>query len=376
MAIIEHVLPVSQIESAEGPVITALEYQEKTGSVLCGLMFAAPCLLRLNFENNQIVANGLKLEEQLDGPLLGVINGLESYTTGDTAFCTLHHGFLPAALRRFLKREILQMSGSDVVNMLTQHTGGMGSALKHSVFELNAEFEFQMRVNRDSGTLLDVMRLGDFVFGLSADSVWREPYLNPEKREVLRRELGWNTQFHRDSSGLFWFMGENGQLFRMGQMDNKAKPTTLKLPAGQMGFFRSSPCRWDGWLYGVGQSLNTLFRIRRNPVSAVEEFQKIVEMPADITAIHVVDREDGATLWAALRASEGVELWSAELSRAEDPEFMGDAPRLEKRHLLKQVNVLGSLTSDSKGRLWAGEGYLGAGLGLKSAPRVFVLDQE
>src|SRR5690606_36453239 len=138
---------------------------------------------------------------------------------------------------------------------------------------------------KEPGMTWDIHFLGDYVFGLFPNQMWREPYLHLaiEKREALRKDLTGNNKLHRSEDGTFWALAENGRLMRFQYTENKAKPTPLKVPAkDSQDFELSAASKVDGWLYGVAGAGKTLFRVRRNPISFEEEIQKLWEAPEPI----------------------------------------------------------------------------------------------
>ncbi|MBS1983484.1 MAG: hypothetical protein JST16_04870 [Bdellovibrionales bacterium] len=382
-------LPVKALEGYESPSVTTLHVQND-GTVLCGLAFAEPALFRLEFRGAALHATDMGLEKELGKGVLGVVNGLRSTTSGDTAFAVLHEGFAPGFLRKMAGGELLGLSGQALRHNLESQDGGMGLSARHSVVQIT-EGKLSVRRYREPGALLDAAHIGDFIFGLQGTSIWREPYLNTEKRETLRKDLGGNAALHRDSVGNIWMLGQNGRLLRMAQTDLKAKPTPLKLPEWKEGalFELSAASPIDEWLYGTCADSRTLFRVRVNPISGEDEMQALKGFPSRITGMAfrmptpatapVVHKEptfEGpaplakATLYLALEGAEGAELLQGEVEAAEDPELMSELPQFISYGRVPGVQDLSNLNwvGDT---LWAGEGHLGCGTLTPRKPRVF-----
>ena len=389
-------LPVTPLKGDyEAPSVTALESQSD-GSLLCGVAFASPAVMRLRVTDAGLSpkdAEDLKVEESLGADVLGVTNGLRPSTSGDTAFALFHKGMLPGVFSGLLGKGLSGKRGKALVDFLLEQDGGMGTALRHSVVQLS-ENKLVVRHFKNPGMLWDVAHIGDFVYGLHSTSVWREPYLNVEKRETLRGDLGANFSFHRDDAGNFWFVGQNMRLMRMAQGDNKAKPTPLKF-ADNSGFSVSATSTVDGWLYGTSGHSKTLVRIRINPVSFEEESQKICDFSQPITGLCAVDHPEVHKLVIAVEGREGAEIHALDLIRPEDPEMLPPVPVVRSLGRCEGVNCVSKLTllplpkveapeidSDPSSEIrkpanagpppviWAGEGRLGWGVEDARKPRL------
>lgn len=382
-------LPTKSLEGYESPSVSALHSQQD-GSILCGVSFSNPSLFRLKHDKNFVIED-LGLEEEVGSGCLGVMNGLWSATSGDTAFAVLHEGFAPGFLKKLAGGDVRGKSGPDLIKNLLEQDGGMGASVRHSVVQI-VEGEFRVRRFREPGALMDAAHIGDFIFGLCGTSIWREPYLNAEKRETLRKDLVGNLSFHRDGSGNFWFQGQNGRLLRMGQTDIKAKPTTQKIPKWTESslFEISAASPVDEWLYGVSGDSKVLFRVRVNPVSNEEEMQVVGEFAQRITGIafqgeaavsvaptnqdQAMEQKEApavseAFLAISLESPEGAEIRLGRVTPSEDPEMSSALPELKSLGRIRGVNQIGSLTFAGK-TLWAGEGRLGMGTLKDRKPRI------
>lgn len=384
-------LPAQALPVAgEGPSVTALHAQED-GSLLCGLLFAKPSLFRIRLKP-QFAPENLELEDALDNGIWGVAGGARSTSNAFTALGVLHEGFAPGFLRKLSGGDLRGKWGKELLQTFADHDGGFGVGVRHSVVQIDGD-DITVRRYREPGAILDAARSGDFVFGLSGSQIWREPYLNTEKREVLRKDLQLNMAFHRDGAGNFWLLGEEGRLLRLGQTDIKAKPTTLKFPNWQPGmpFDLSAASPIDEWLYGVANAGRTLFRARVNPVSGTEELQTIREFEERIAGLGFVNtitpklpdveelragpearapREMGrTTLVVSVASPEGAKILTAKLAEQEDPEMMEAAPQLESQGQVTGVSVVGNLTTQGS-TVWGGEGRVGFGEARDKAPRL------
>lgn len=382
-------LPVQALNGYAAPVITSLHAQ-RDGSVLCGLMFSAPALWKIK---PTLDVEDLKLETELGAGVVGITGGLRATTSGDTAFAVLHEGFAPGFLRKLAGGDLRGRSGAEVANLLVETDGGLGVSIRHSVVQMT-DGKIVVRRYREPGALLDAAHIGDFVFGLYGGGIWREPYLNTEKREVLRKDLGTNGAIHRDAVGNIWMASRNGRLLRLGQTDIKAKPTPLKIPGGAPNLSCTASSVVDEWLYGVSDDGKALFRFRVNPVSAEDEIQTVAELDRRILAVGCLGTEaeivaanpvgqvtpvEGvkpvphSTLVVAVEGAEGVELWTGLHLVSDDPELMAPLPKLVQRTVLKGAKTVSTLSSFDGKTLWAGEGRLNeAPVGNGGAkPRIF-----
>lgn len=271
-------VPSVHTGAAERSSVTALHFQQD-GSLLCGLSFSNPIALRLTPK----IAGGktvfdvvdLELEDTFGSDLYLVSQGLRGTTSGDTAFAVLHGGMLPGFVRSLMGQELSKKSGPELIQFLFSNSGGMGGFVRHSILQLLSG-ELSARRMKEPGAVLDVAHIGDYIFGLTGSSIWREPYLNSEKRETLRNDLQGNASLHRDESSMFWFLGANGRFLRMGQTDIKAVPTPLKWPgnlAANPVFRQSTEGAFDSWLYGIADEANTLFRVRKTRSALKKKFK-------------------------------------------------------------------------------------------------------
>lgn len=386
-------LPVKALEGFEGPAVSALHVQ-RDGTVLCGLLFSNPSLFRLKAnEGGRIEATDLSLEREMGGGILGVINGLRPAVSGDTAFAVLHEGFAPSFLRKMAGGGLAGKTDEALAQALLEQDGGMGVSLRHSVVQMT-EGDFVIRRFREPGALLDAAHIGDFVFGLAGGHIWKEPYLNSEKRETLRKDLSGNFALNRDSAGNFWLQGQEGRLLRMGQMDNKARPTTLRLPDWKAGasleLAVASPV--DEWLFALTQGGRVLFRVRVNPISKEEEIQVVARFESPATGMAFLSNasesptlaapltpseEDAApapsplaesTLVVALATPQGAELRRGRVVAAEDPELASAPPELVSVGRVEGVAKIGPMSWDGQA-LWAADGLLGTGVRTQ-APKI------
>lgn len=366
-------LEIKALDGYEAPAITVLHAQED-GSLHCGLSFANPLVIKLiPNENGTKFADmvSMNVEGLLGEGAVAVLGGLRGKTTGDSIFTVLVEGFLP----NFMKK-LKHLSGQELLSFLHKNSGGMGGSVRHSIIEIHdSDSKMELRYVKDSGVVLDVMQMGSTVYGISGRSIWKEPILNPEKREILRSDLVGNHGLHRDVDGNFWMTGAKGRLLRLSHIDVKPKATTVAIPNAKdnpdFGFFHSAASSADGWLYGVGGNRKTLFRLRRNPESYVEEVQKLKEFPTNITCIYSLEREKNSKLLIAVEGKDSnAALWSIPLKEAEDKEAIPPVPEFSIEGVLKGMNHLGTMTVDSKGRLWGGEYSLGRGEAKGQAPRI------
>jgi hypothetical protein len=303
-----------------------------------------------------------KIEDLMGDPQIwGVGHGLRGTSTGDTIFSVWHSGSLKGFLGGVFSKNINSVPPDQLLSFCMDQSGGWGAYAKHTIVQIISG-EYRIRRSDEPGLLWDVSHIGDFIFGLTSDSVWREPYLHSEKRETLRSHLGKNQFLNKDKSeeALFWFVGDDSRVYRLGLTDIKAKPTTLRLP-GSTGIERSSASSFDGWLYLICDNSSKVVRVRRNPVSAVEEIQEIVSVEDRIEDLCVVENESSAALWVATSNGKSVSFLSAELKTPEDPEDRGDVAKFVKQGELPGVSGVSQLTvapnaGSKKLTLWCGVG--------------------
>ncbi len=378
-------LPAKQRGDAkERPAVSALHAQSD-GSLLCGLSFSHPLLLKITPENNaECKIEDLKLDELLDESAFAVSHGLRGTTGGDTAFAVLHVGALPSFASGMFGGNPLHKSGEDLRQLLLKESGGaFGAHVRHSVIQM-IENELSVRRLKEPGALLDVAQIGAHIFGLTGSEIWREPYLHSEKRETIRNDLKGNWAIHRDDIEMFWFLNQKNRLVRMKQTDIKAIPTPLKSPEGldvaNASITVSAPMPFDSWVYAISMPSKTLFRMRRNPVSHEEELQVVRTFEDQPTAMLIrtlatKENEKAQAQIVLVTSSQlGVKFWSAISQQTEDPEESGALPQFEALGNISEIKALGSLTVDAKGILWGGEGYLGWGDTQKEAPRLIRIE--
>jgi len=338
-------VPTKAISSAPcTPYVSSL-FAQKDGTLLCGLMFSSPALFRVHLDSQFAPKNYENLAEEagFDADVYGLIGGLRPSVSGDTAFCVLHQGMLPGFLRSIFGGELKKQSGNTLVDFLQKQEGGLGLNVRHSIVQI-ADSKIFTRRFKDPGMLWDVDHIGVNVFGMSSKSIWKEPYLNTEKREVLRKDLGFNRTIARDPAGTFWFADENNRLMRMSMSDIKPKRTPLKLP-DDSGVFQYTVSHVDGWMYLVCEQSQTLMRVRMNPISHEEESQKVMKFDSGrISGICAVDDPRVSKLFLSLDTASGVEFYSSQLITPEDPEIMPPAPLLKKVSVCTEVKSVNSLT--------------------------------
>jgi hypothetical protein len=394
-------LPVKGREGFESPAVTAV-LMTRDGSVFCATSFSTKPLIRVKPQGAQLeLVEDLELESVLGGDVLAVLAGLRHSTSGDTAVSVLQSGMLPSLLRGFSGKDIRGRTGEDLFQFLLAQDGGMGAALRHSIVQLS-EGRIVVRRSKDPGVLWDVAHIGDYIFGVTRSMLWREPYMNTEKRETMRGDLMNNFALHRGPDGTLWMLGHNQRLMRMEVTDVKAKPTPLKLP-DPTGLFCSTPSYRDTWMYAVcGESAKTLVRIRRNPVSAEEEIQTVATLERRITSICAIESSvemahpsaggeaAGAAsspeaeqaisaskapniLLIATEDAEAAKLWALDLVVPEDPEMLPPPPALRELARVDGVTVVNALSVDAFDKepvVWAGEGRVGWGRKENKAPKL------
>jgi hypothetical protein len=380
-------LPVKKLDGApERSSVTALEVQND-GTLLCGLSFSRPLLFRVKVEGAKPAFEDLEVEDGFK-TAFAVTHGLRGNAGGDTALAILEEGIVPGPFRSIMGSEVLKKSGEELTQFLRMQDGGFGAFVRHSILQI-VDGELRVRRSREPGSLLDIAHIGDFVFGLTESTIWREPYLNSEKRETLRKDLASNGFIHRDPAGNFWFLGENDRLLRLGQTDIKAKPTPLKVP--QAGFDVSAPAATDGFLYGTCGGSRMLFRVRINPESREEELQQIGTLPGRAVAMVAVETppapegSDEATkaaaaagyppaLLIACEMGAGIEFVTLKLEPLADPEMIPPPPAMNSSGRIPEFRHASSMSVDLRDPkapvVWVGEGRMGAGESGDAKPRL------
>ncbi len=356
-------LPISEakFKAAERPSVTALHSQHD-GSLLCGLSFCKPLLFRIVISDKSPKFVDLKLEEAMGDSAYAITQGLRSNISGITACAVLHDGFLPNFLKSVAGGDCLSKTGKELLDFIFANDGGMGAVARHSVVQI-ANDGVSLRRFKEPGVLIDVAHIGDFIFGLGGSSIWREPYLNSEKREVLRKNLGKNHALHRDDSGNFWLVGANSRLQRMEQTDIKSKPTVLMFPAPE--FEVSAASETDGWLYSTSNDGRDLYRVRRNPISFEEEMNKVGGFSGPISGLVALDREENSVLVVSVESPDGAEIHTVALIKPEDPELPPPPASPILVGKVPEIRCVSSLTLDrsdaAKKTIWGGESRLGCG---------------
>lgn len=324
----EFSLPVKRRAGFKNEPFVSRVGLQSPGVILCGLLFSDPVLLRVEMGTDGQVKGTEVIDDQVgfDEDVIGIGGGLHGSERGETQFSVWHHGFLPKWIRQFRGAKTEDMSASELYSFAADQSGGMGALLRHSIVE-HSKGETNVRRLRDPGALVDVQLIGANLWGLGPTYVFREPYMNSEKRENLRSDLSFHQSFLRDADSNFWFADANSVLMRMGLSDIKPKKTPLKVPdAGELGEGMASPV--DGWLYFVAGG-NRLMRLRMNPASRVEEMQTIAKTTGAISGLWVRDSSDGQQAEVLFfDTTTKVELKRFASTRQEDPEDLPPVPEV------------------------------------------------
>lgn len=327
-------IPVKPSLGKISPLVSSLKLQSSS-ALLCGMLFADQSLWRIELGTQGELKNAenLKLEDFLGEKVWGVMGGLQPSLSGDTAFSVLHTGIFSGAFSFLGGGSLASKSLGELKDFFIGQDGGVGLALRHSVLQYS-NGEFSVRRSKEPGALLDTYCLGENVFGLSPSGIWKEPYLKPDKREMLRSDLLVNWALHRGDDGTLWFVGRDSRLYRFMQGDIKALPSRLKL-RGQH-FEQSAASSVGNWLYGLGEN-SELFRVRRNPISSEDELQQILAPFGNVVAIACADQElvgedQGVSgcLAVLVEKDHQLALWAASLVATEDAEDLGDVPVFQK----------------------------------------------
>jgi hypothetical protein len=353
MNIIFHPLEVK--DKQDKAFITKLSLQDD-GSFYCSLAFAEDLLLRIepNKKGSEIKSiEKLPIRKVFGDDSVAITGGLQKTTSGDSAFAVVHKGSMPSALNSLFGKKWPHLDALNFNDFLMDNSGGMGFSLRHSIGQIQ-KGELQVRRSHEGGALVDVLLIGDNLFGLSGSEIWREPYLNTEKRYSLRADLLPNGQIHRDADDNFWLLGRENKLFRLKTHDIKAKPTFKKI-AGP-SFLLSVASSTDGWLYGVSGNQKTIFRIRLNKVTQEEEIQNLAEMENPVTSLCAADLNHGPFLMAATSNMEKTTLWRWDLKAEEDPEILVQPPEGRIFEELPNLNWIQHLQlrqiSESQYQFW------------------------
>jgi hypothetical protein len=355
------VKPISGFK--ESPSFTGLQVLPN-GDLIVGAAFGRPLLRKISWKGEGVPGSveDLKLEQELGEDALAVVGGFKDSEKGDVDLVVLHDGSFPLFVRSLMGKVFASKTGEELVDFLDKQTGAMGVQSSHLQY---VDSKFKIRRFKEPGMTWDIHFLGDFVFGLSPNEMWREPYLHLqiEKRETLRKDLKGNRKLHRGDDGTFWVMANNGRLMRFQYTENKAKPTPLKIPTNddRPGFLLSAASRTDAWLYGVAGNARTLFRLRRNPVSMEEEIQKIWDAPEPISSLCAWDRDEKALLLVSTVGAKEAQLWSFDIVQPEDAEALPEVPQAQFLGVLGGLPRVSALTPDNKNAcVWAAEGYFGS----------------
>lgn len=330
--------------------------EQKDGSYLAGFLFADKNLLSFKLDGKSLKdVKDLEIEKEFDGDVLGITGGLRGTSTGDTAFATLHKG--SAGLMGMFKKGATPKDNQEVWDDLANGKGTFGFSYKHSIVQI-IDGKFKVRRSKESGALLDAAHIGDFIFGLAGNCIFREPYLNSEKRYFLREDLEANMRFHKIEDGVFWLAGDQNKLMKLGLTDNKALPTTKKVPGLPMR--ASVDCSVDGWLYAIAG--NFLFRVRVNPENRLDELQVVKQFENEVP-LSLACREEKvkegearkATVWIStaqdVNGKKSTTLYSFESSRPEDMEDLPGIPELKKNWESGDVQELNNLAYSEKNGL-------------------------
>jgi hypothetical protein len=319
-------LPVTPLDPKFKPVVTTVQPQSD-GSYYVSLLFAKPALLKVKIEKGNVIeAKDQEIEKSFDQDFLGITGGLRGNRTGDTAFATLHRG--GSSLFGIFKKAPAALSTEELFMDLANNGNALGFSYKHSFVQI-IDGKFQVRSSKESGALLDAALIGDYIFGLTGGVIYREPYLNSEKRYFLREDLEPNFRFHKVEDGVFWLLGAEDRLMKLGLTDKKAMPTTKKLPSSP--FRASADCSVDSWLYGIAG--DTFFRVRVNPENRLDELQTIkkFEGPLPLSlASQSFDSRDKGHVWLSAQENSSSSLYVLKTESQEDPEFLPEVPLLEK----------------------------------------------
>lgn len=326
----------------QSPSLRTLQLQED-GSLWGGFLFSSAPLQRFDWDakdGNVVGIESEGIEDILGEDSIGIWSGLRPSSTGDTVFTAWHRGSVPAFINFF--GSDLRKADTAAIGSLIRKDAGAAS-IRHSIIERNSG-RWQVRRGKEPGVLSDVAIIGDYVFGLSPKSVFREPYLKTEKREVLRTDLQGNFSINRDAAGTFWFQSQNGRLLRMALTDLKPKLTPLKVAGEELGFGGASSV--DGWMYVLTQNGKGLVRIRINPITLEEELQIVSEFEGRADALHVVDHETEAKLIVTESMNgQGSRVLVYGLGVAEDPEMIGAPPTFEVASMLEGVQRIAAISS-------------------------------
>ena len=353
-------IPLTPRKNASGqtPFLCRLRVQEN-GALFVGAAFSDELLIHVK-PNKKGTGLGDFLHHDIHGAFgddaVAVCGGLQPSLSGDNAFVVLHEGSAPGFLKGLLAKKWPKLNAKELPIFLVEQDGGMGFACRHSVGQL-VDGEMQVRRYKESGSLVDALHMGDFVFGLSSSSFWREPYLElrVEKRVYVRKDLNPNSQIHRDAEDNFWFYGDKDRLYRCKLNDIKAKPTYRKI-VGPIWSFSAASVE-DGWLYGVTEADHKLFRVRVNPVSFEDELQEMHHFEeGQICGLAPIELKSSSYLLTAVQTSAGVDFYKSALIKPEDPEFVPEIPKLEKIGQWDKVERVQDLAlrkiSESQYQVW------------------------
>jgi hypothetical protein len=346
-------IPLDVEPKSDFPIIASGLRKKNDGSFFLTLLFAKENLYKLTLKKNDLVAiENQKVEELFEDDFVGIVGGLRGTRTGDTAFATLHKA--SKGVLGFLKKAKAFDSEEDFYFDLAEDGGSYGFSYKHSIVQI-VDGEYKIRRHKEPGALLDAAHIGDYIFGLSGSTLFREMYLNTEKRYFLREDLEVNFRIHKVEGGVFWLAGSEGKMMKAGLTDKNALPTTKKIPG--LPFKFSVYCEVDGWLYGIGAK--TLFRVRVNPESRVDELQVLIQFE-DVNPLSIAVREmpsnkpedlKKATIYLSADSAQGSVLYSFEVAELEDKEELPPLPELKEVWKSNDLNRLQNLSLSDEGTL-------------------------
>jgi hypothetical protein len=346
-----------KINNYQGKAFVTKLSLQSDNSFYCSLAFANELLLKIeaNKKGTEIKDfQPIAIHKEFGRDSVAVCSGLQASTSGDMAFTVLHTGQLPSSVMKIFGNKWPELDSLNFVTFLNNNSGGMGFSVRHSIGQVQ-KGQFKVRRSHEAGALVDVMLLGDNLFGLTGNEIWREPYLNTEKRYSLRSDLSPNGQLHRDADDNFWLLGRDDKLLRLKVSDIKAKPTFKKINGPC--FELSSASTTDSWLYGVCGNKKELFRARINSVTQEEEIQLIQKFDAPITSLCAADLAHGPFVFVVTKNSDSTDFWRIEVKKDEDPEMLPPPPKVQLLEQRKDIVWLQHLQlrsiSESQFQFWA-----------------------
>jgi len=194
----------------EGPSLSGAQVMPD-GSLVVGSSFGHPLLRKIVWKKGEKLEAvvDLKLEREMGEDALAVVGGFKESEKGDVDLVVLHDGSFPTFLRSMMGKIFAKKSGAELVDFLDRQNGSMGAQCSHLQY---SDGKYRVRRYKEPGMTWDIHFLGDYVFGLFPNQMWREPYLHLaiEKREALRNGLSGNKKLHRSEDGTFWAKDQNG----------------------------------------------------------------------------------------------------------------------------------------------------------------------